>query len=86
MPGPKLPSAECARRLEVPGIGFDGSNLSHAAIDQEFDSIDEAALVGSEEQDSLAISSGTPTRPSGITVVWEAMKPVICSSVRPSWS
>jgi hypothetical protein len=36
-----------------PTCGFDGSNLGHAAIDEEFDSIDEAALAGSEEQDSL---------------------------------
>src|ERR1700694_4532241 len=30
----------------------DGSNLGHAAIDKEFDPIDEAALVGSEEEES----------------------------------
>src|ERR1700683_2190000 len=29
------------------------SNLGHAAIHEQFDSIDEAAVVGSEEQDSL---------------------------------
>src|SRR3984885_1182476 len=29
------------------------SNLGHAAIDEEFDSIDKTAVVGSEEQDSL---------------------------------
>jgi hypothetical protein len=29
------------------------SNLGHAAIDEEFDSIDKAAVVGSEEQHSL---------------------------------
>src|ERR1700728_2069286 len=29
------------------------SNLGHAAIDEEFDSTDKAAVVGSEEQDSL---------------------------------
>ena len=34
-------------------FAFDGSNLSHAAIDEEFDSIDKTAVIGSEEQDSL---------------------------------
>jgi len=32
---------------------LDGANLGQAAIDEEFGSIDEAVIVGSEEQDSL---------------------------------
>src|SRR6202166_430267 len=44
---------ELLRAKLVSAFAFDGSNLGHAAIDEEFDSIDEAAVIGSEEQDSL---------------------------------
>jgi len=52
-------------------------NLGHAAIDEEFDSIDKAAVLGSEEQDSLRNFIGDADPSKRDYAAWEAMKPVI---------
>jgi hypothetical protein len=45
-----------------------GSDLRLAAVDEEFDAVDEARILGSEKQHGLGDFLGWPIRPAGIRV------------------
>jgi hypothetical protein len=59
-------------------------DLGHAAIDEQLNSGDVAAVGRGEEHDGVGTSSGVPIRPIGTAATRPTLNSSICSRVSPA--